>query len=118
MVALKETGEEGFLAGLRRFACSPLKRNGAVVFSVTPVGGRYAGQSVQTGVSVSELTSWPTVPPHWVHLPDSVTFSRTNSRPSPLAGWRMHSRSLNRWGNAEEPIRAWLAHVRAVLEEA
>lgn len=113
-----ETGEERFLAGLRRCGCDPVKRNDVIVFEVTAVGGRHSGQAIETGVSVNELAAWPGAPPHWVHLPSVVAIARTNTQPSPLPGWLMHSRNITGWGNAEEPAQAWIAHARSVLEEA
>lgn len=113
-----ETGQRGFLTGLRRCGCDAKERNGVVVFSVVPVGGGYAGQSIETGVRVDDLAGWPSAPPHWVHLPGAVSIGRTNKKPSPIPGWLMHSRKIAGWGDAEEPAQAWLAHVRAVLEES
>jgi len=118
MPALDETGEEGFLVGLRRCGCNPQKRDGVIVFSVVPIDGSRAGESIETGVEVEELAAWPSAPPHWVHLPTSMTFDHSNTRPSPIPDWLKHSRSVSNWGNAKEPAQAWIAHVRAVLEEA
>lgn len=118
MTALNETGEAGLLAGLQRSVCAPRQQDGVIVFSVTPIAGRYAGQSIETGVSIDEVAAWPSVPPHWVHLPGSVVFERSNTRPSPIASWQKHSRSISNWGNARDPVQAWIAHIRAVLEEA
>jgi hypothetical protein len=113
-----EAGEEGFLAGLRRCGCEPENRGDVVVFGTVAIGGTHAGEIVETGVSVGELSAWPGVPPHWVHLPASVAIARTNSQPSPVHGWLMHSRNITGWGNAEEPAQAWIAHARSVIEEA
>lgn len=113
-----EAGDEGFLAGLRRCGCDPARRGDVIVFSTAAIGGSHAGEIVETGVSVGELSAWPGVPPHWVHLPASVAIARTNSQPSPVHGWLMHSRNITGWGNAEEPAQAWIAHARSVIEEA
>lgn len=118
MSPLDETGEEGFLAGLRRCGCEPEKRNGVIAFTVVPVDGSHAGEAIETGVGAEELSAWPSAPPHWVHLPSSVTIVHTNTQASPIAGWLGHSRNLAGWGNAEEPAQAWIAHVRSVLADA
>lgn len=118
MVNRMEAGKEGFLAGLRRCGCEPEKRNDVIVFSVIAVSGSHAGQSVETGVNAGELAAWPGVPPHWVHLPRSIAFVHTNSQPSLIPGWLMHSRNIAGWGNAEEPTQAWIAHARSVIEES
>ena len=89
---------------------------GLVIYRVTPVDGAYAGRDVETGVDKSELAHWPQVPPHWIHLPSSVSFPRTNSRKSPKSGWLKHSRTSG-WGDAP-PVVSWMSHVRAVLSEA
>jgi len=118
MPALRETGEEGFLAGLERCGCPWRRQDGVILFAVEPVDGCYAGNSIETGVAVKELRAWPSVPPHWVHSPSFVKILRTNTRPSPVSGWLMHSRNVQRWGDAEDPVQAWLAHARAVLGES
>lgn len=57
--------------------------------------------------------------PHWVHLPETVTFTRTNiDRNECLPAWARHSRQIVGWGDATEPAQAWLGHVRGVLAEA
>lgn len=118
MPALRETGEERFLAGLERCGCTWRRQDGVVLFPVVPIDGCHAGNSIDSGVAEEELVAWPSAPPHWVHLPSDVVIARTNTRPSPVSGWLMHSRNIQRWGNAEEPVQAWLAHVRAVLGES
>jgi len=106
---------EAFLLGLAACGCESSVRGDLIVFRVTPIFGRYAGQAIETGVSAAELAAWSGVPPHWVHFPDQIEVGKTNARPSPLPGWKMHSRNLPSWGDAEVPEQAWLAHVRSVL---
>lgn len=89
-----------------------------VIYSVQPVDGARAGLEVETAVAAAELTRWPQVPPHWIHLPRDVNFPRTNSRPSPRSGWLMHSRQISGWGRDADPARGWLAHVRSVVDQA
>lgn len=106
---------DSFLRGLAACGCPASVHGELIVFDVTPILGRYAGQAVATGVLTKELAAWSGVPPHWVHFPDQIQVAPTNSRPSPLAGWTMHSRNLPGWGDAEVPEQAWLAHVRSML---
>jgi hypothetical protein len=113
-----DTGFDGFTAGLRRCGVESSTIEGVVTFTVEPFDGAHAGQPIQTGVGTDELTGWPLVPPHWVHLPPEVRFARSNTQASPLSGWLKHSRQINDWGNAAEPAQAWIAHIRAVLREA
>lgn len=111
-------GVEAFIEGLDRCGAQPRVADGHVVYNVEPVEGRLAGEAVETAVEVGELARWPLVPPHWVHLSGEVTFSSTNSRPSPLAEWVQHSRQIVGWGRDAEPASGWLAHVRSVVGEA
>jgi hypothetical protein len=91
----------------------------AVVYSVEAVSGGLAGQVVPTAVSLSELTSWPAVPPHWVHFPDSVQFGATNADSNDcLPGWKRHSRDIGTWAPDRPPITRWLAHVRGIVTGA
>lgn len=113
-----DVGLDGFIAGLRRCGVEPVVEAGVVSFDVEPIFGSRAGRPLTTGVSVEELTTWPAVPPHWVHLPNDVTFAHSNTQASTRPGFTKHSRQINRWGNAEEPAQAWIAHARGVAGEA
>ena len=110
-------GVQGFIDDMTQFDLNPRVEAGLVVYRITPVDGAYAGVEIKTGVAINELDPWPQAPPHWVHLPAGITFSRTNSQASPKQGWLMHSRHLNGWGDAP-PGRCWASHVRSVLSEA
>lgn len=118
MTSASDTGLDGFLAGLRRCGLEPVVEAGVVAIAIELTEGARAGTTVDTGVSVDELGSWPAVPPHWVHFPADIAFSHSNTQPSEKPGWTKHSRQINRWGNATEPAQAWLAHVRAIAGEA
>jgi hypothetical protein len=118
VTATSDTGLDGFLTGLRHCGVEAVVEAGVVAFLLEPLAGARAGTSVSSGVGVEELGTWPAVPPHWVHFPADVQFARSNTQPSSRPGWMRHSRQIQRWGNAAEPGQAWLAHVRAVAEEA
>jgi len=106
------------MGGLHRFAAQPRLADGHVIYVIEPVEGRWAGEPLDTAVDITELSRWPLVPPHWIHLPRAVVFPSTNSRPSSLAGWTRHSRQIKGWGRDAEPAAGWLAHVRSVVGEA
>lgn len=108
---------QGFMDDMAQLGLNPRVEAGLVICRIMPVEGARAGVAVETGVSTDELTPWPQVPPHWVHLPADIAFSRTNARVSPKHGWLKHSRQLNGWGN-EPPGRCWAGHVRSVIGEA
>ena len=88
-----------------------------VIFAIEPVEGAHAGAQVETGVTTEELGMWPQAPPHWIHLPSTITFAHTNSQASAKSKWLMHSRQISGWGDAPAGV-AWASHVRAVLGEA
>lgn len=118
MIPTSEIGIDGFINGLCRCGLEPVVDAGVVTFVVEPLTGADAGTAVASGVGVDELSGWPAIPPHWVHLPGDITFTRSNMQASPIAGWLKHSRQIAGWGNAAEPAQAWISHVRAVLGEA
>ena len=95
-----------------------------ILYDITPVNGALAGQVVATGVSLNEVQSWPAVPPHWIHLPETVRFEQTNIDSSDCApGFVRYSRDDNYADTSIAPARAWLSHVRgfvsiAIAEEA
>ena len=109
-------GVEAFIQDITELGFGATIEAELVIYQVVPIDGARAGESVQTGVGIDELQSWPQVPPHWLHFPDDVTFSRTNSRSSSKLGWSMHSRQITGWGDARAGV-AWASHVRAVLSE-
>lgn len=109
---------EAFIADMEQLGLQPRVETELVLYVIEPVDGAYAGANVDTGVAAGELTRWPQVPPHWIHLPSGIVFPRTNSRPSPRAEWTMHSRQISRWGQDAKPAVGWAGHVRAVLGEA
>ncbi len=113
-----QIGADGFVAGLRECGLDPTVEGEVLRFQAKPVTGAFADTAVDCGVAVGELGSWPTVPPHWVHLPSAVRFPRTNSQDSPIVGWLRHSRPPSGWGNDVRPVQAYLAHVRGILGEA
>ena len=90
-----------------------------ILFNVVAVDGALAGQTVTTGVSVSEVQSWPLTPPHWIHLPETVAFAETNMDDTDCpTGWKRHSRDFNYADTSVPPALAWLRHVRGFVSIA
>ena len=118
MTVASDTGIDGFIAGLLRCGTEAVVEAGVVTFTVAPLTGAHAGNAVRTGVGIDELGGWPAVPPHWIHLPNTISFPRSNMQGSPIRGWVKHSRQIVGWGDAAEPAQAWISHIRAVLGEA
>lgn len=112
-------GPERFLADLASGGVSARRDGPAIIYTVVPATGALAGTEVDTAVSVSELQSWPTTVPHWLHFPQAITFSRTNADANDcLPGWLRHSRDIGQWDTSAPPLSMWLAHVRGVLSTA
>ncbi|MBC2586915.1 hypothetical protein [Rhodococcus aetherivorans] len=112
-------GVARFIADLADEGHEPARCGDVVRYRVIPASGRYAGVQLETGVSVCELQGWPTVPPHWIHLPDEVGFAHTNvDVQNCLPGWQRHSRDTGPWRMDRKPILVWIAHVRGVLGQA
>lgn len=107
-----------FLAGLDRLGAGPVRRGSLIVYRVDALAGHHTGQTIETAVEAAETANWPVAPPHWIHLPATVTFTHTNSQPSEQPGWLRHSRQIADWGADADPAAAWLAHVRGVLASA
>lgn len=112
--------------GVRRFiedmaaVGAQVRIDGArLLYEVTAVGGALNGQEVTTGVSTDEVHGWPLSPPHWIHLPQSVTFPETNSDATDcLPGWLRHSREFGFTDTSVPPALAWLRHVRGFVSYA
>lgn len=111
-----ERPAQEFVEAMSRLGLSPKLEAGLVIFRITPAAGARAGKPLEVGVSLGELTGWPQVPPHWIHLPSDVQFIKTNSAPSPKTGWNKHSRNSAGWGDAPAEV-CWTAHIQAVLSE-
>lgn len=112
------TGPDGFTAGLATYGAAPTTTDRHIKYQVEVVEGRFAGQTVETAIAIDELARWPLVPPHWIYLPDTITFAVTNTQPCPMPGWIGHSRQIVGWGDEPDPIIGWVAHVRGVIGEA
>jgi hypothetical protein len=110
-------GLDGFVAGLDAQGIGAARRGDLLVYSVAPLVGARAGTPVETGVEASELSGWPTVPPHWIHVPTDLNIP--GSQPSALAGWSRYSRPHpGRIDAASNPANSWIAHVREFLGHA
>jgi hypothetical protein len=79
--------------------------------------GRHAGSEIWVGADPPP--DFPTIPPHWVHLPDSIELANGGKQASELgAGWAKWSRPHKRWTDTGSSASQWLAHARALLEAA
>lgn len=93
--------------------------NNRLMYEVMAVGGFLAGQKVLTGVSLSEVQNWPMIPPHWVHLPDTIAFAATNMDETDCPPrWKRHSRDFGFTDMSMAPAMAWLRHVRGFVSLA
>jgi hypothetical protein len=101
-------------------AGAPARLDGArIVYEVLAIGGALNGQTITTGVSMSEVQSWPMVPPHWMHLPATIAFEATNMDETDCPpGWKRHSREFSFTDTSVPPALAWLRHVRGFISSA
>ena len=99
---------------------APVRVDGnRLMYEVVAVGGAMVGQTVLTAVSLSEVQGWPLAPPHWIHLPGTVSFPQTNTDETDcLPGWKRHSREFGLTDTSMPPALAWLRHVRGLLSLA
>jgi hypothetical protein len=112
-------GAAGFIAGLAAQNISCEELGGLVVYRVVPLDGASAGVEVETGVEAAELAGWSRTPPHWIHVPDSLTIPGGSQNASERSGWSRYSRPHpGRLDAASNPAREWVAHVRWLLGTA
>ena len=67
-------GVQGFIHDLTELGLDPTVEAELVIYRIEPVDGAHASTTVETGVSANELSPWPQAPPHWIHLPASISF--------------------------------------------
>lgn len=111
------TGPEAFAAAMTA-AGRPVEVRGPIVLVRvdTPLGP-HAGTEVWVGADPP--SDFPTVPPHWVHLPSCIELADGGKQPSELgADWAKWSRPHKRWVDCPNPAAQWLAHARALLAAA
>jgi hypothetical protein len=113
-VSAPSTGLDAFVAGLDAQGIETTRHGDLVVYRLEPLVGARAGTPLDTGVEVSELSGWPTTPPHWIHVPTDLNIP--GSQPSVLPGWGRYSRPHpGRIDAVPNPVQAWVAHVREFL---
>lgn len=92
-------------------------RDAIVLVLVDVPIGIHAGTEVWVGADPPQ--DFPTVPPHWVHLPEAIDLADGGKQASELgAGWAKWSRPHKRWVDCPKPGALWLAHARALLAGA
>jgi len=113
-------GIDGFIAGLEAQGIEAARRGEVLIYRVTALSGHHSGEEIETGIVAAELAGWPNVPPHWVHLPDSIELPGGSREVSGhIAGWSRYSRPCpGRFDASPAPARDWVAHVRRLLSSA
>jgi hypothetical protein len=110
-------GLDGFVSGLAGQGIETVRRESLVVYRLEPVTGALAGECVETGVVVDELSGWPHTPPHWIHVP--IALKIPGGQGGSVAGWSRYSRPHpGRLDAAPSPAKVWIAHVREFLGHA
>lgn len=79
--------------------------------------GPHSGELVWVGADPPQ--DFPTIPPHWVHLPANVNLEGGGKQASELGeGWAKWSRPHKLWVDGDSPGGQWVAHARALLGSA
>lgn len=110
-------GIEAFVEAMKAARRDVEVRDPIVIVLVDVPLGLHRGKEVLVGADPP--TDFPIVPPHWVHLPDSIELSGGGKQASELgAGWARWSRPNRRWVDGGSPASQWLAHIRSLFETA
>jgi hypothetical protein len=119
MDAVAGTGIDAFIGGVEAQQIPVDRRDALLIYRLVPLTGAAATLEVETGIEIGELAGWPAVPPHWVHVPNSLQLAGGGQQPSTLDGWSRYSRPHpGRLDASAAPAREWIAHVRALLGTA
>jgi hypothetical protein len=111
------TGIEAFVEALTKAGRVVEVREPLVIVLVDVPIGLHAGQDVSVGTDPP--ADFPTVPPHWVHLANSIQLPNGGMQQSELgAGWAKWSRPHKKWLDGTSPASQWLGHVRSLLATA
>jgi hypothetical protein len=111
------TGVQGFVDAMVACGHRVDQRGGIVLVLVDVPVGPHAGTEVWVGGDPPG--DFPTVPPHWVHLPDHIELANGGRQRSELgSGWSKWSRPHKQWQHGRNPAAQWLAHARALLAAA
>jgi len=111
------TGIDAFVAAMTAAGRQVEVRRPVVLVAVDVPLGPHRDTEVWVGADPPQ--DFPTIPPHWVHLPDSVNLAGGGKRASELGeGWAKWSRPHKGWVDGTSPASQWLAHARALLQAA
>ena len=114
---LSERGLHAFAEAMAATGRNTERRDPIVLVLVDVPFGLHAASEVWVGADPP--ADFPTIPPHWVHLPDGIELAGGGKQPSELGdGWAKWSRPHKRWTDGRSPASQWLAHARALLGAA
>ncbi len=110
-------GIERFVEAMRAMGLDADVRDPIVLVQVEVPLGPHAGQMVWVGADPP--TDFPTIPPHWVHLPEAIDLDGGGKQASELGpGWAKWSRPHKQWVDGGSHGAQWAAHARALLGSA
>ncbi len=111
------SGIQAFVDAMTAASLETEVQDSIVIVRVEVPLGRHAGSDIWVGADPPP--DFPTIPPHWVHIPDSIDLADGGKQASELgSGWAKWSRPHKRWTDGVNPASQWLGHVRALLEAA
>lgn len=109
-------GPQEFMDGLARMGLEVEVCGGLVL--VTLKGGVDHGGTCAIKLGADPPADFPRVPPHWLHLPESIEVPGGGRQPSELGeGWSKWSRPHPKWTGGDGASQAWLAHARSLIAE-
>lgn len=109
-------GIERFIADLEELGF-PTERRGNLV--VVELDVSHPADPNLNEVATDPPPDFPNVPPHWLHLHESLALEDEQGRDSELGGtWRKWSRKHPNWRGGHRAIQAWLAQARSLLLSA
>ncbi len=110
-------GVDRFVEQLSRLGFEVERRDQLAVVHLAGPSGGGAGEAVALGADPPN--DYPSVPPHWLHLPAGLSLPEGNPRSSELGSeFRKWSRPHPSWVGDERSGQRWLAHARSLLAEA
>ena len=119
-------GKEAFRDGLKALGYSPSELEGARISFVYTIGaGRFAGQEIEVGLEIPPdfnvtCPSGPHIRPRLIPINSSAN-DNTRAADSPFGGdWQYLSRPFSSdggaWNRTTRDVRAYLRHVKRILE--
>lgn len=90
----------------------------AVLFKYVVPGGPLAGKLVDTGVSIDDGVPYPDAPPHFIHVPNGLTYEHKEKNYNFLANgqsYDAYSNNCTQWDTLPKRARTMRAYINLQL---